>query len=386
MEYSTRSLLRVAEPNFTQLEEDYLLEAWRSTFVSGSAGSHIQQFEETFSSIAGCQYGVACCNGTVALHLALKALHLQAGDEVLVPDFTYVAAAAATVAAGGVPVLVDCDATGRIDPKAIRAAVISGKSKFLMVVHLYGHPCDMVEIMKIAKEFNLIVVEDCAEAHGALCDGQPVGSFGSASTFSFFANKIMTTGEGGMVCTNDKVLATRIKFLCTHAMDPTRRYFHTEVGFNYRMSNLLAAVGCAQLARFDDLVSGRRELITFFREHLDGLCGLQINPKFADNVTLCPWLACVLLPDELMDKRDHICQVLLEKFKIDTRPFFHPMHSMPPYEQFETATENGRGHIPQGALRMHQLGFNIPTASNMANEDAQYIVDSIKTIMMNLHV
>jgi len=239
----------------------------------------------------------------------------------------------------------------------------------------------MIEIMKIANQYNLIVIEDCAEAHGAKINNQYVGSFGNAATYSFFANKIMTTGEGGMVCTNDQTLATRVKFLCTHAMDPNQRYYHTEIGFNYRMSNLLAAVGCAQLERFDELVNGRRQLIEYYRLHLNNVCDLSVNPTFTNNVTLCPWLACVFLPNVLMNKRDVICKILLEQYYIDTRPFFHPMSSMPPYATCETVTKEGRGNATLGATRMHQIGFNIPTASDMNMEDQKYIVDSIKTVV-----
>ena len=378
-----RPMMMVAAPSFTQLEEDYLLQAWRSTYVSGAAGSHIAQLESEFSQkIAGCKYGIACSNGTVAIHLAWKALNLQSGDEVLLPDWTYVASAAATVEAGGVPVLIDCDETGRMDPEALRAAVIPGKSKFLMVVHLYGHPCDMVSIMRIAEEFNLTVVEDCAESHGALCDGKPVGSFGKLSTFSFFANKVMTTGEGGIVCVkDDKELAARVKYLCTHAQSPDRRFFHTEIGYNYRLSNLLAAVGCAQLERFDELISKRNNLIDFYKQELNGFCGIQINPSFADNITTCPWLASVYLPDMLSPQRDIICDLLKSEFRIDTRPFFFPMSCMPPYKNYVTASKKGRGEKTTNAVTVSKQGLNLPTAPDMSEEDMIYVVSSVKAVL-----
>ena len=377
-----RTMLMVAEPSFTQLEEDYLLEAWRSTYISGTAGHHIQRLESEFSTkVAGCHHGVAVANGTVAIHLAWKALNLQPGDEVLLPDWGYVASAAATVAAGGVPVLIDCDATGRMDPAAIRAAIVPGHTKFLMVVHLYGHPCDMLSIMDIATEFDLIVVEDCAEAHGATCNGQLCGSFGQVCTFSFFANKVMTTGEGGIVCTNDAALATRLKFLCTHAMSPDVHFFHTEIGFNYRLSNLLAAIGCAQLERFDELIEKRALVIRNYQQGLDGHCQVQLNPSFDDNVTLCPWLASLYLSDAMAVHRDAICRVLKHEFLIDTRPFFYPMSSMPPYAKYVTATREGRGKATVGARRMASLGFVIPTIPDMLAVDLKYVVDSIKVVL-----
>ena len=382
---AARSLIHVAEPSFTQLEEDYLLEAWRSTFISGAAGHHIQRFESEFSSkIAGCKHGVACANGTVAIHLAWKALNVQPGDEVLLPDWGYVASAAATVAAGGTPVLIDCDETGRMDPAAIRAAIVPGSTKYLMVVHLYGHPCDMIAIMAIAKEFQLIVLEDCAEAHGALCNGQVCGSFGNACTFSFFANKVMTTGEGGMVCTNDEELAIRLKFLCTHAMSPDQHFYHTEIGFNFRLSNLLAAVGCAQLERFDDLIQKRNVLIEQYQQGLNGHCNVRINPLFDDNVTLCPWLATLYLPDSMSAHRDEICAVLKQEYHIDTRPFFYPMSVMPPYRKYVTVTKEGRGRETVGAKRMSTLGFVIPTVPDMVKEDVAHVVNSIKSVLSRM--
>ena len=320
------------------------------------------------------------------------ALNLKSGDKVYLPNFTYVATAAAVVAAGGQPVLVDCDKTGRMDPEAIRMALQikdddakeeeESRQQFLMVVHLYGHPCDMVAIMAIASEYNLIVIEDCAEAHGAKCGGRLVGSFGQASTYSFFANKIMTTGEGGMVCTNDSKLAERLKFLSTHAMDPNQRYFHTEVGFNYRMSNLLCAIGCAQLERFSALVEGRQRLINYYKQEIDGICGgVLVNPTFADDVVLSPWLACIYLTDVLSSHRDEICKKLLLFYRIDTRPFFHPLHVMPPYSDCVTVTREGKNHVPVNSIRMHQLGFNIPTASDMSDENAKHIVTSIQAVL-----
>ena len=374
-------LLRVAEPSLGELEEQYLLEAWRSTCISGSFGSFISEFESGFARIAGCAHGVAVANGTVAIDILLRALGVQHGEEVLVPDWTYVSNAAATVSAGGTPVLVDCDAFGCIDPEAIRAAAVPGKTRFVWVVHPYGHPCDMDPIMDVANEFGLLVLEDAAEAHGALYKGRPVGSFGAAATFSFFANKIITTGEGGMVCTNDEALAARVRYLSRHAMSPTRRYFHTEVGFNYRMSNLLCAVGCAQVRRFRQIFSDREQVVAYYRARLDGECGIRVNPARSADVVLSPWLANVILPVALAPSRDRICAALRSEFQVDTRPFFVPMHRMPPYERCVTATRAGRGCAPEGSVRMWRAGFSMPSLATLRRDTCDRVVHAVRTLV-----
>jgi perosamine synthetase len=380
---TTPRTIRVAEPSLTSLEEQFLLDAYRSTFVSGSLGPHLSRFEQTFSSrVAGCAHGVAVCNGTVAIHLLLKSLDVQPGEEVLLPDFNYVANAAATVEAGAVPVLVDCDAWGRIDPEAVRAAAKPGVTRFLWVVHLYGLPCDMDALQAVADDVGLTILEDCAEAHGALYKGKTLGSFGLASTYSFFANKIITTGEGGMLCTNDADLAQRARHLSRHAMSPTQRFFHTEVGYNYRLSNLLCAIGCAQVERFDEIVAGRRALIEFYRSELDGIvAGVHINPQVSDDTVLSPWLAYVLLPDRLVPRRDDMLAALRSEFHVDTRPFFYPMHTMPPYAACETATREGRGKRNAGAVRISGRGFNIPTSSDMSLEDRTRVVEAVAEVL-----
>lgn len=373
-------MIPVAKPSLTDHEKNTLIEAWDSTFISGACGPHIQKFENEFSKIAGTKYGVAVSNGTVAIDILLRALCLKPGEEVLLPAWTYVATAAATVAAGGVPVLVDCDKWGCIDAQAIRAASIPGKTRFVWVVHLYGHPCDMDSIMKVADECNLTVLEDAAEAHGALYKHRPVGSFGIASTFSFFANKIITTGEGGMVCTNDSELAERVRYLSRHAMSKERRFFHTEIGFNYRLSNLLCAVGCAQVERFPEIVARRSEIINHYRVAMDGFHGVMINPSQSEDVVLAPWLAVVVLPDKLSCFRDEICKVLKDEFHIDTRPYFIPLHFMTPYALCRRVNKHGGKTLPM-ARNVSQQGFNLPTWCDMTNEELHKVTASTKNVI-----
>jgi len=373
-------MIPVAKPSLTDHEKNALIEAWDSTFISGAYGPHLEQFECTFSKIAGTKYGVAVSNGTVAIDLLLRALCLEPGEEVLLPAWTYVATAAATVAAGGVPVLVDCDEWGCIDAQAIRAAVVPGKTRFVWVVHLYGRPCDMDSIMKVANEYNLIVLEDAAEAHGAMYKQKPVGSFGMASTFSFFANKIITTGEGGMVCTDDLKLAERVRYLSRHAMSTERRFFHTEIGFNYRLSNLLCAIGCAQVERFPEIVARRNDIIQYYRNALDGFCGICINPVQSD-IVLAPWLACVILPDNLCCFRDDICHTLQKKFKVDTRPFFIPLHTMPPYESYRRVNKNGDNTLTM-SNKMCTKGFNLPTWVEITKSELDSVIEATQNTII----
>lgn len=343
--------------------------------------------------MCGCKYGVAVCNGTVAIDLVLVAAGLKKGDEVIVPSFTYVASVAAIVTAGGVPVLVDSDPdTGLIDPKAVEKA-ISPKTKFMMVVHLYGYACDMDPLMEIATRHSLTVIEDAAESHGAKYKGKVVGSFGVAATFSFYANKTMTTGEGGIVVTNDSNIWKRLTYLRGHAMSPTMRFWHTDIGYNYRLSNLLCAVGVAQLERFPELVSKRKKLIDTYINAFDGFEGIKISPndndkKLREKSSPAPWLACVELPAKHADKRDFLCSEI-ESRGIETRPFFYPVHTMPPYRQYRMVLADGTVLTDQKdpysfqtvAERFAAAGFNIPTTVDLPTSDIDFIIQNIKEVL-----
>ena len=372
-------LIRTAEPSLGPLEERYLLEAFRSTCLSGNFGPHISLFEEKFAVIAGCSHAISMANGTVSMQIILRALDLQYGEEVLCPDLTYAATAASVIAAGGTPVLVDCDEYGCICAEGIRAACTPA-TRFVWVVHLYGHPCDMDSIQAVSEECGLIVLEDAAEAHGALYKGRPVGSFGLAASFSFFANKIITTGEGGMVTTNDKRLADRVRLLSRHAMSSTQRFHHVEPGFNFRLSNLLCAVGLAQCERFADIFARRSNVINAYRQRLDRVCGVSINPQKSE-CEAAPWLACVVLPARLMPFRDAICADLFQKWQIETRPFFVPCSAMACYAHCATATRDGRGHACEKSALLGKSGFNLPTSSEMPLVDVERVVDAVIIVL-----
>ena len=377
---ASRKIL-VSEPSLGDLEEKYLLQAYRSTFISGGAGNFKGRLEKEFAAMCGCEYGVAVANGTLAINLALHAIGMKRfeGQEVIVPSMTYVATAAAVVDAGGVPVFADCDEYGLIDPAAI-AAAITPKTCAIIAVHLYGHVADMDPINAIAKIHDIAVIEDAAEAHGATYKNRPVGSLGDVATFSFYANKVMTTGEGGIIVTNSQDLHKRMVYLRGHAMSPERRFWHTEVGSNYRLSNLLCAVGVAQLERFPELFEGRRRVIEAYRRNLHGFKGVTINPH-RDFCSPAPWLACVWLPEGSSTfLRDTICNDL-EKLGIETRPFFYPVHTMPPYTsyKFHGTSTQASSHLLTNTVAAR--GFNIPTSVDLSDAEVHFISDSVRQVL-----
>ena len=253
----------VAEPALGQEELDNVVAAMKSGWIS-SLGAFIPEFERDFAAFSGAAHGVAVANGTVALHLALLAAGIGPGDEVLMPSLTFVATASAARYCGGVPVFVDSDpATWQLDPAALEAAV-TPRAKAVIAVHLYGHPCDMDAIRAIAARHGLTVIEDAAEAHGARYRGRPVGALGAIGCFSFYGNKIITTGEGGMCLTDDPAVAEHLRLLRDHGMDPKRPYWHDIVGYNYRMTNLQAAVGVAQVKKIGGFIAKKREMAAWY--------------------------------------------------------------------------------------------------------------------------
>jgi len=350
----------VAEPDIGPLELQYVTEAVRSGWVS-SLGEFIGRFEKGMANLCDAKHVVTVCNGTVALHLTLKGLGIGSGDEVIVPSLTFVATAAAVLHAGATPVFVDSEPrTYCLEPLAVKAAM-TARTKAIIVVHLYGHPANMDAILEIAAG-RCAVIEDAAEAHGALYRGRRVGSIGRVGTFSFYANKLITTGEGGCVVTNDEELASRFRFLKDHAMDRHRRYWHPEVGYNYRMTNLQAALGVAQIERFDQIVRRRRALIDAYRDALWDL-PVVVNPA-EEWAEPAPWLANMLLPP---GKKASVVAQRLRQIGIDTRPFFVPLNQMPPYRSYRCVDDSGRPGCPISA-DLHERGIILPTVPSMPVE------------------
>lgn len=355
----------VAAPNITERELRYVTDCIVSNWIS-SGGPYVRRFEELFAEYCGTAHGVATSNGTTALHLTLAGLNIGPGDEVIVPTLTFVATANVVRYCGATPVFVDSEErTWNLDPAAVERA-ITPRTKAIIPVHLYGHPADMDPILQAAKRSGIAVIEDAAEAHGADYKGRRVGSLGLAGCYSFYGNKIVTTGEGGMVVTDDAKLAARLRFLRDHAMDPKRRYWHTEVGFNYRLTNLQAAVGVAQVEEIHTILERKQWQADIYRAELSGTAEIVLPPHepWAAPVN---WMFSVLLP---RDRRDAIMSEL-GRNGIDTRPFFACVHEMPMYGgragQFPVAEElSGRGiNLPSGVnLTRHEIQLSAGALRN----------------------
>ena len=347
-----------------------MLDAVRSGWVS-SAGAYLDRFEREFARATGTRHAIATSNGTTALHLALHALGLGPGDEVIVPALTFVASAHAVLMVGATPVLADVDPrTWCLDPLALERS-LTPRTRAVMPVHLYGQPADMPAIGEIARRHGLMIVEDAAEAQGAHIRGELVGSIGDVGAFSFYGNKIMTTGEGGMVVTDDDRLAARLRFLKDHGMSPERRYFHTELAFNYRMTNLQAALGVAQLERIDWLVAQKRRIMSGYREHLAGREGVELNPSgIFDGVF---WMSCALL-----ERRDRVAGALAER-GIDTRPFFVTLTELPHLADCRRvgATEDG---CPV-AESLSRRGLSLPSGCTLADEDVEHVSRTLISVL-----
>jgi perosamine synthetase len=364
-EYKQDVYFPVAIPNLNGNEFKYLTDAFMSTWIS-SSGEYIGRFENEFSKYSECKYGVAVSNGTVAIHLALIALGIGAGDEVIVPDLTFAATINTVLHANATPVIVDVEENSWcIDPKEIEKA-ITPKTKAIIPVHIYGQSCDMGAIMKIAKKHNLKVIEDCAEAHGAMYGGKKVGSFGDIGCFSFFGNKVITTGEGGMCVTNNLELDEKMRVLRDHGMSKTKRYWHDVIGYNYRMTNLQAAIGLAQLERIEEIHKNRKMYEENYKEILD--------PKSftfqqdIENRTRITWLVSVLL-DESINREEYIKE--LKTKGIDGRPFFYPLSDMEIYKPY-CKDETPISH------KLSKVGLNLPTYESLKS------MSEIKNILGDL--
>lgn len=353
----------VAAPTLDGNERRYVDECLTSSWIS-SSGRFIDEFEAGFAAFCGVRHAVSTNNGTTALHLALVGLGLGPGDEVIVPSLTYIASANAVTYCGAKPVFVDNDPGHfNLDPESI-AAKITPRTKGILVVHLYGHPAEMDAIEAIAARHGLWVVEDAAEAHGAEFKGKRVGGFGACATFSFFGNKIVTTGEGGMITTNDDDLARRLRLYRGQGMDPERRYWFPVVGYNYRLTNVAAAIGLAQLERIDAHLEARARLARNYDNQLAALAGKIIRPETAPWAKHAFWMYTILLAPELAARRDEVMARMASR-GVETRPVFYPMHVLPPYAQDGADLAN--------ATSCAARGINLPTYSHMSDDDVAYV-------------
>lgn len=358
----------LAEPDLGELEKEYLIKAYDSGWIS-SLGEFVDSFESSFADFTNCEFAVSVSNGTVALHLSLIALGIGSGDEVIVPSLTFVATAASVLHSGATPVFIDSGSkTYNIDVDLIEKA-ITDKTKAIIAVHLYGQPSNMKEINKIAKKYNLNVIEDAAEAHGAKYHGVPVGSMSDLATFSFYGNKILTTGEGGMITTNNIDLYQKLRFFRDHAMSKEKRYYHTEIGYNYRMTNLQAAIGYGQLSRFDEIIGKKYKIQKIYDDKLSKLSKYIEPMRKIENVLDVPWLVCCVLRPKFSVKRDELL-LKLSQLGIDNRPFFIPLHTQPPYKRFKFFSKNPDYSYCES---LSSRGFNLPSTNMLDEKDVEYI-------------
>jgi perosamine synthetase len=355
----------VYRPSLDGNEKRYVNECLDTGWIS-SRGSFVTRFEERFAEYVGCKYATSVCNGTVALHLALVALGIGPDDEVIVPTFTYIASVNAITYTGARPVFAESRAdTWQLDPEDVRKR-ITPRTRAIMPVHLYGHPCDMDAFREMAEEHGLFLVEDCAEAFGSLWKGGQVGTFGHVGCFSFFGNKTITTGEGGMVVTDDETLHERLVHFKGQGLAKYREYWHDVVGYNYRMTNVEAAIGLAQLERAEETIARKIELAGWYREELQGVKSLSFHDT-QPGVRHTHWMVTVLVADprDRDPLREHLRQA-----GIETRPTFYPVHRMPPYaDRFQ--------RLPV-AENLGWRGMNLPSYPGLTRSDVAFICERLR--------
>jgi perosamine synthetase len=364
----------VMAPSLNGNEEKYVRDAISSTWISG-AGAYLERFEREWAEICGTKECVTAFNGTVVLHLALLALGAGPGDEVIVPALTYVATANAVRYVGAEPVFVDVDpGTWCIDPTVIEAA-ITRRTKGIIPVHLLGHPADMDAIRKIADLYKFWVLCDAAQAHMATYKGKPVGSLGDLETFSFHVGKIFTCGEGGAITLNDPKLAKWLRMVRSQGMDPERQFFHPLTGFNYRMTNLQAAVLCAQIERRDEILERRRQAFKRYADNLQGTPGIYFRPV-AEWAVSCPWVFAITIDKkEFGCSRDQVISALSKK-GIESRPFYFPLHKLPPYRELSSS----RGDKCPTAEHLSEVGMYLPSSTDILESEVDFISETLQKI------
>ena len=364
----------VCEPVLDGNERKYVLDALKTGWIS-SSGKYVQLFEEQFAAYCGAAYGASACNGTVALHLALVSLGIGKGDEIIIPDFTMIASAFSVCYTGAVPVFVDAEnESWNIDPEKIEDK-ISSRTKAIMPVSIFGHPCEMDTISEIAEDHNLRVIEDAAESHGAEYKGKKTGNLADITAFSFYANKNLTTGEGGMVVTNDEGLykkALYYKNLC-FPLDAPRNYTHNDIGFNYRMSNLHAAIGLAQVEKADTYRAMRIHNAERYKKYLNNIPGITLQATQKD-VLHIHWMNGILVDPSKYGKTREDLMLHLKENNIDTRLFFNGMHEQPSLLKFGCS---GTGEFPV-TENLRSNGLYLPSASNLKEEQIRFICKIIQ--------
>lgn len=361
-----KKFIPIARPYISSRELNNVITAVKSSWIS-STGAYIDQFEKAFAETVGTRFAVSTSSGTAALHLALLALGIGPGDEVIVPALTFVATANVVAYTGAKVILVDVEQDSwNIDPEKA-AQKITRKTRAIIPVHLYGYPAQMDMIMKLARLHHIAVIEDAAEAHGATIRGKQVGAIGDAGCFSFYGNKIITTGEGGMITTNNTTLMKKIQLFKNHGMSPAKKYWHPVVGYNYRMTNIQAAIGLAQLAQFKKFLKQRRQIAQWYREDLHKIKNITLPPTNTLNIQGVNWLFTVLLKENAKKNRDELIKFLATQ-GIDSRPMFYPLSHFPMYktrEKFPVTEELSR------------TGITLPTYIGLSKKDITRITRQI---------
>ncbi len=356
-------MIPVYAPFLTGVEKKYVNECLDETWIS-SKGSFISRFEASFAAYTKIAHATTVSNGTVALHLALLALGLKAGDEVIVPTLTYVASVNTILQVGAEPVYVDANPfTYQMDVDDV-VRKISPRTKAIMAVHLYGLPCDMDALTKICRDHQLFLIEDCAEAFGTYYKDQHVGHFGDVATFSFFGNKTITTGEGGMVVTSSKHVMDKVCHLKNQGVSLTQEYWHDVLGYNYRMTNICAAIGLAQLEQADVILAKKRQIASWYQEDLVDL-PLTMHEEI-DNTRHSFWMCSILLDEQ---GKQALLRAHLKTSGVETRPFFHPAHTLPHCKR--------PGSHPV-AESLSARGINVPSSPLLSHDDVRHITTAIR--------
>ena len=372
-------LIPVASPRVGELEVRYVNQALRASAISGTTGEFLQRFEAEFARYSDCRFGIATSNGTTALHLALAALGIGPGDEVLASTFTNMATFFAIVYQGARPVPIDIEEdTWNMDPSLLEVR-ITNRTRAILPVHIYGHPVDMDPVLEIARKHNLYVIEDAAEAHGATYKGRKVGSLSNLACFSFYANKIVTTGEGGMITTNDPALAQRVRQLRGLAYGPSgNRFMHRAVGFNYRFPNILAALGCAQLENIERVIAGKRRMASAYNRYFASVPEIQcpVEKPYAQNVY---WMYHLVLRGSMSGRRREVMEGLRER-GIETREAFVP------YNAQQIFIDRGWTAVSDCpvAVRIGASGLYLPSSHDLRPEEIQYIARSLQEVVYQL--
>ena len=359
----------IYKPTITQVEKDNVMQCLDEEWIS-SKGRFIGQFEQQFAEYVGAKRAISLSNGTTALHTALMALGIGPGDEVIVPTLTYVASANAVSYTGAVPIFADCEPDTWNISVADLERVVTERTRAVMVVHLYGLPCDMEAIMTFARKHDILVVEDCAEAIGSRIGPTHVGLFGDIASFSFYGNKTITTGEGGMVVTQNQTLADRVVHIKGQGLAKFREYWHDIVGYNYRMTNLCAAIGCAQMLRIEETLERKKQIAATYRFELGDLLEFQVEPS---DMVHSHWMVCGLLRQAGL--RDPLREELT-RMGIETRPVFYPLHSMPMYC-------NGYRRMPTSD-DVSSRGVNFPSFPALTDDEIRWICDCVRSTINQL--